>query len=80
MSPESQGHKITPELIYGLSLHTRRCQSIIGAQVFRTMFYLFKIGFKMDDEIADAMVDHEDKIEFIQELYYSWYRQQKNRG
>ena len=49
------GSEFGYECIYGLSLHVRRCQAIFGAQFFRAKFFLDKMGFYMDDEIADAL-------------------------
>ncbi len=63
------------ECIYGLSLHVRRCQTIVGAQFFRAKFFLDKLDFYMDDEIADALASDEDGKAVISSMFSQMYRE-----
>lgn len=59
MSPSDQGEEVTPELLYGLGLNLDRCKSIIGVQLFKSIFYSNIYGFKMDRHMVDAIGSHE---------------------
>ena len=74
MSPEFFPGPIDAECLYGLLLNARRCQSIAGAQLFRTMFYLDKLDFHRDHDIADALSPREEDIRKTIEFYESMYR------
>jgi hypothetical protein len=53
--------KFDYEFKYGMYLQVVRCQSIIGAQAYKALFYTVKMRqFYIDDEICDALVNHPD--------------------
>jgi hypothetical protein len=55
-------------------LQVVRCQSILGAQVFKALFYSVVMrSFYIDDEICDALVSHPDfkqaKAKWFERMY-----------
>lgn len=52
-------------------LQVTRCQSIIGAQVFKSLFYIVTMRqFYIDDDICDALVSHPD----FKQAKASWFQ------
>lgn len=66
-----------PIFRYGMHLQVIRCQSIMGAQVFKSLFYtLVMKHFCIDDEICDALVSHSD----FKQSKMKWFERAYPRG
>ncbi len=62
---------------YGMYLQVVRCQSILGAQVYKALFYTRVMKrFYIDNEICDALVSHSD----FRRQKANWFEQAYPRG
>jgi hypothetical protein len=62
---------------YGLYLQVNRLESILGAQVYKALFYILTIRyFYIDDEICDALVSHSS----LKQQKAEWFERHYPRG